>query len=385
MSDVTGYRLTTNVSSDQLAIDMASEIDLLEPSSQPLCVYSRQAGKEATIAPKFNWMTDKSRARYTQINNSGGYNTSATSIVVDSAASIAKWDTLRVTRTGELMRVTDVSTNTLTVVRGVGNSGTGLAINDDDEVLIVASAQPENDLAKTPRSNNPAKITNYTQIFREPFAESGTMQATGNQVNPLDWNLQSKKAGIEHAKDIEYALLFGKKDAATVSGAELRTTGGIIDQIATNQTDAGGTLTEDEWNAFMATVMRYNSSKKALALGSATAVSALNKFPASKQITRNDETTYGMNVTRFASPFGAINLVYHPLFEGGKGGGYLLVVDLDEIVYRYLSANGVSRDTKILPNRQEESRDGHMDEYLTEAGNQWGYELRHGLLTGITG
>ncbi len=383
--DVNGFRLTTTVLGEQLAIEMGDQIDLLEPSAQPLAVFTRKAGKSATVAPKYSWLTDKSRARFTAINNGAGYSNSATSIDVDSAASIASFDTILNTRTGELMRVTNVSSNTLTVVRGVGNGGTGVAMLDNDEILIVASAQPENDRAKAPRSNNPQKISNCTQIFREPFAESGTMSATGNQVNPLDWNLQARKSGIEHAKDIEYALLLGRKDFATVSGAELRTTGGIVQQIVTNQTDAGGTLTEDEWNAFLFTAMRYNSAKKALLLASGAVVMALNKFPASKQITRNDEKTYGMDVTQWQSPFGTVASVYHPLLEGSKYGGYALCIDLDQVGYRYLAANGVSRDTKVFPNRQENDRDGRMSEYLTECGGEWGNEVRHALLTGVTG
>lgn len=385
MPDVSGQRLTTNVLSDQIAIDLGNEIDLLEPDSQPLAVFSRRAGKSATVAPKFSWLTDASRARYTAINNSGGYTTSATSIAVDSGADIAAQDTILNTRTGELMRVTAVSTNTLTVVRGVGNSGTGVAMNDNDEILTVASAAVEGDVSKDPQSNNPEKVTNYTQIFREPFAESGTMMATGNQVNPVDFTLQAKKAGIEHAKNIEYALLLGHKDAATVSGAELRTTGGVIPQISTNQTDAGGALTEDEWNSFLFTGMRYNSTKRALLLASGNVVMALNKFPASKQVTKNDDTTYGMNVTQWQSPFGTLSLVYHPLLEGSKYGGYGLCVDLDQVDYRFLAANGVSRDTKLYPNRQENDRDGRKSEYLTEAGCAWGNEKRHALLTGVTG
>jgi hypothetical protein len=85
----------------------------------------------------------------------------------------------------------------------------------------------------------------------------------------------------------------------------------------------------------MLQVMRYGSRSK-LAMASGVGVSALNKFPASKQQTRNDETTYGMNVTHYTSPFGSLNLVYHKLLEGSKYGGYILVVDMDEVAYRYL-------------------------------------------------
>lgn len=381
--DVTGQRLTTNILSDQLAIDIGKQISLLEPSAQPLAVFTRAAGKEPTVASKFWWTLDESKPRYSAIDNVGGYNSSANELKVTDHEIFSKFDTVLVTRTGELMQVNDFGTGTIKVTRGVGNNGTGVAINDEDELLIVASAQPEGDRARTPASNNPVKVGNYTQIFREPFAESGTLSASGFQVNPMDWPLQTRKAGIEHAKDIEYAFLHGRKDARTVNGAELRTTGGIIRQISTNQFDAGGALTEEEFNAGMAQIMRYGSDRK-LAIASATGVSALNKFPASKQITRNDEKTYGMDVTKYTSPFGSLNLVYHRLLEGSKYGGVILVVDLEEVAYRYLSNGQVSRDTKVLPNRQENDRDGRMSEYLTECGPQWGNEIKHGLFTGIT-
>jgi hypothetical protein len=118
-------------------------------------------------------------------------------------------------------------------------------------------------------------------------------------------------------------------------------------------------------------------------MGSGVAVSALNKFPASKQQTRNDETTYGMNVTHFTNPFGSsLNVVYHRLLEGSKYSGYMIVVDIDEVAYRYLANDEVSRDTKVLPNRQPNDQDGRKDEYLTECGLEFGHEKKHGVLTG---
>jgi hypothetical protein len=129
--------------------------------------------------------------------------------------------------------------------------------------------------------------------------------------------------------------------------------------------------------------MRVGSGSK-LAMASGVGVSALNKFPASKQQTRNDETTYGMNVTHYTSPFGSLNLVYHKLLEGTKYGGYIIVVDMDQVAYRYLSANGISRDTKVLPNRQPNDQDGTKSEYLSECGLRFGLQRTHGVLTGIT-
>jgi hypothetical protein len=157
----------------------------------------------------------------------------------------------------------------------------------------------------------------------------------------------------------------------------------VLSFITTNQTDAGGDLSEAEFNAFMLQVMRFGSGSK-LAIASGVGVSALNKFPASKQQTKNDETTYGMNVTHYTSPFGDLNLVYHRMLEGTKYGGYIIVVDMEEVAYRYLGNDQVSRDTKVLQDRQPRDQDGTKSEYLSEIGLQFGQQRTHGVLTGIT-
>jgi hypothetical protein len=379
MATVTGAMTTTNVLSDQLAIDLGDRISLLEPSAQPLAVFTRRADKRRTVASTFSWLEESSKARFDTQN--GGATSGATTVAVTNGAYYQQWDQVLNTRTGEQFRVDGVAGNNLTVTRGIGS--TAAAMLNGDELLIIGSAQPENDTSKPPRSDVPSKISNYTQIFRTPFEVSDTLRASGFQVAPAEWPRQARNKGIEHAKDLEYSFLLGRKSATTPGATQNRTTGGVLSFITTNQTDAGGDLSEAEFNAFMAQVHRYGSGQK-LALASATAVGALNKFPASKQQTRNDETTYGMNVTQYTSPFGSINLVYHPLLEGTKYGGYIVVIDMGQAAYRYLANDELNRDTKVLQNRQPNDQDGRKDEYLSEVGLEFGQQRMHGVLTGIT-
>lgn len=383
MATITGAQTTTNVLSDQLAIDIADRIHELEPDIGPLRVFTRAAEKRKTVATKFSWLEDQSKPRFDA--TSGTANTTVTTIPVNNGAYFAQWDQVLNTRTGEQFRVDGVAGNNLTVTRNIAPSGvgTGTAMNSGDELYIIGSAQPENDTSKPARSDIPSKVTNNTQIFRDPFEISGSLQASAFQVSPGEWPRQSRVKGREHLKDQELSFLFGKKSATTPGSTEDRTTGGVLSFISTNQTDAGGDLSEAEFNAFMLQVMRFGSSSK-LAMASGVGVSALNKFPASKQQTRNDETTYGMNVTHYTSPFGSLNLVYHKLLEGTKYGGYIIVVDMDQVAFRYLGNDEVSRDTKVLPNRQPNDQDGTKSEYLTECGLEFGLQRAHGVLTGIT-
>src|SRR4051812_25913824 len=105
MAAITGARTNTNNLSDQLAIDLADRINLLEPSAQPLAVFSRKAMKKRTVASKFSWLEDKSKPRYDAVNNVAGYTSGNTAIVVDHGAYFAQHDQVLVTRTGEQMRV----------------------------------------------------------------------------------------------------------------------------------------------------------------------------------------------------------------------------------------------------------------------------------------
>jgi hypothetical protein len=383
MATVTGAMTTTNVLSDQLAIDIGDQITLLEPDVNPLTLFTRRADKRRTVATQYSAVEDARKARFDA--TSGAVTNVATVVAVVNGPYFAQWDLVQNTRTGEVFRVDSVATNNLTVTRNIAPSGvgTGIAMNSADELMIIGTAQPENDTSKPARSDIPVKISNNTQIFRTPFESSDTLRSSGFQLQPTEWNRQAKMKGIEHSIDIESAFIWGKRSTTTPGSTADRTTAGVLAHITTNQTDAGGDLSEAEWNAFMATSFRYGSSRK-LFLGSATVVSALTKFPASKQQTTNNETTYGMNVTTFTSPFGSVNLVYHRLLTGTKYGGYGILVDMDNVSLRYLANDEMSRDTKILTNRQPRDQDGRKDELLSELGCQVRLQGTHAVLTGVT-
>jgi hypothetical protein len=385
MATVTGPMLTTNVLSDQLALDFGDNIAFLDPSSEPVHAPDAPRGQAATVATSYSHFEDRRKARFDTTSSTA--TTTVQTIPVTTGAYYAQWDLWQNTRTGEVFRVDGVAGNSLTVTRNIAPSGvgTGTAMNSGDELMLVGTAQPENDTSKPARADVPTKVTNNTQIFRTPFEASNTLRASRFQLAPSEWNRQEKMKGIEHALDLESAGLFGKKSTTTPGSAADRTTAGILAHITTNQTDAGGDLSEAEWNAFMATVSPARRGLVAEAVpGLATVVQALNKFPASKQQTRNDETTYGMDVTTYNSPFGTIKLIFHRLLRGTKYGGYGVAVDMDNVAYRYLENDEMSRDTKLLPNRQPNDQDGRKDEFLTECGFQVKLQEAHGVLTGVT-
>jgi hypothetical protein len=386
MATVTGAMTTTNVLSDHLALDFGDNIALLDPSANPFTLFTRLADKRATGATSYSHFEDRRKARFDTTTATA--TNVATTVAVTNGTYYQQWDLWQNTRTGEVFRVDAVASNNLTVTRNIAPTGvgTGTAMNIADELMLVGTAQPENDTSKPARSDVPTKVTNNTQIFRTPFEASDTLRASRFQLSPSEWNRQEKMKGIEHSLDIESSFIFGKRSSTTPGATADRTTAGILAHITSNQTDAGGDLSEAEWNAFMATAFTGSTggSTRKLFLSSATVVGALNKFPASKQQTTNNESTYGMDVTTYVSPFGSVKLVYHRLLRGTKYGGYGICVDLDNVSYRYLANDEMSRDTKLLQNRQPNDQDGSKSEFLSEVGAQVKLQEAHAVLTGVT-
>jgi hypothetical protein len=380
---VTGQRGSTNIEQAQRRIDMAQEILLLEPDAAPLTVITKNISKKPTVNPKFQWMEDELDPRFDRINNGAGYASGITALVVDNAAYFEVQQMVYVTRTKELMRVTAINTgtNTLTVVRGVGS--TAAALVDNDELLIANTAQPEGDVSRTARTRNPTPVTNYTQIFRQPWDATATDLHSEYEAED-DWDHQAAKKGIEHKKDIEYALMTGRPSEDTTSGQARRTTGGFQNFVSTNTMDAAGQLTEAEFFTFLRPNFRYGAKEK-WGLAAQLVVDVLNSFPRGKlEVTQSDKT-FGLRVMQYVSPHGTLNLVTHYLLEGDTLGGQLWVLDTDVVKYRFLSnKKRGSRDSSVRTNIQAPDVDGRKDEWLTECGLQFGQEKRHGYLYGVS-
>jgi hypothetical protein len=378
---VTGQRGTLDGNSDNRRIDMADKILLLEPDAAPLTVVTKNITKKGTGNPKFQWQEDELDPRFDAVNNGAGYADSATAIVVDNGAYFEAQNIVYVPRTGESLRVTDVTGNTLTVVRSVG-SVAAAALVDNDELLITSTAQPEGDASRPARSRNQTTVYNYTQIFRTPWDATETARHSEYEADD-DWDYQALKHGIEHKKSIEYALMVGAREEDTSSGQARRTTGGFRHYVSTNATDAGGALTEAEFFTALRPCFRYGAKEK-WGFASQLSVDVLNTFPRGKLEIQQGEKTFGLRVFQYISPHGTLNLVTHYLLEGTTLGGQIWVMDSDVVKYRYLVNKRGSRDTMLNKEIQANDVDGRKDEYLTEAGLEFGSEKRHGYIYGIT-
>jgi hypothetical protein len=143
-------------------------------------------------------------------------------LVVDNPGGsiFTKFDLIKNTRTGEIMRVTAVnySTHTITVTRGAGATAAA-AINDNDWLLIIGPAFEEGSKSGDSNTTKLVKVTNFTQIFKTKFGVTETENASKlyPSGNPgADLKYLRAKHGIEQAKKIERAYWFGEKKESPV-------------------------------------------------------------------------------------------------------------------------------------------------------------------------
>lgn len=399
---IIGTRTTLNIEQSRRIPDVDDKIYILEPNESPLTAFLTQIGKmgdgagkfrgtalqkRTVFNPEFTEYEDQYAGVWAQINNGVGYSDSDTALVVDNpgGAIFTKYDLIKNTRTGEIMRVTSVNytTNTITVTRGAGSTSAA-AINDDDWLLIIGPAFEEGSKSGDSNTTKLVKVTNFTQIFKTKFGV--TLTADASKLYPADAAKDLKylraKHGIEHAKKIERAYWFGeKKEVVGPDNKPLRLSGGILEAInsAGNvQDEASSGLTEAEFRTFLQNyAFKYGSSEKYFFCGNIV-LGYLESFSAGKLQTVPGEKTYGVEVRRYISSFGTLNIVRHPMFDNQYAG---IGVALDLSTVKHCPLNG--RDTVLETSIQENDADEQVDQYKSETGLQRVNFEKNALLKGV--
>jgi hypothetical protein len=94
---------------------------------------------------------------------------------------------------------------------------------------------------------------------------------------------------------------------------------------------------------------------------------------------QNIQGSFGHMVTRVNTLFGNLHFVAEPLFRN-QDENTAIAIDLANVKYRPLSGNGVSRDTHIITNVQNNNVDGRKDMILTEAGLEISLPETHAIM-----
>lgn len=307
--------------------DFASAILMTQPTgTAPFLAMSAGMKKESTQDTVFTWFED-AHITGRAATVSGGITTTVT---VDDGSFYPPNTILLVEDTGEHLLVTAAAGNALTVVRGLAGTSV-VSIDNTMHVQKLGNAFEEASGMPTAVTQQGHPRMNYTQIFRNGWAISGTAKAvkflTGSKLAH-----NKKMCATYHAEDMERTFLWGKKTITTLNGKQFRLTDGVITQIENGgghvvsaaNTNTGspvaGNFSRGDLEDFIRVVFRYNvmgQPNERIALGGDNVLAVLNKMTwldGSYEI-KQGETKLGINVNTILTPFGTLKLMTHPLMN----------------------------------------------------------------------
>lgn len=381
MGNISGMRGTENINQDTRKYDISDKLWMVDADYATLAFFVRKLNKQKTIDTEYRWFEKTSPSRFDAVNYVSGYTAGDTSFLVDDGTKFRIGMVVQDVATGEQMRVTGVSSNTLSVSRGWGTTP-ATSLTNNDVIVILGNANAEGASTPTALTSTPVKKVNYTQIFREPIDVTETEDATELYAGGNDMAQLRREHLQLHMKDIERAFFFGEPKEDTDGAQPIRSTGGLRYWISTNvatQTD----LTNAEFEAWISDVFKKGGDKK-IGFLSPLIASAVNSWAVGKLQMFPKDKTFGIAIANYLSIHGELNFVVEKLFaENSTYNGYAFAVDMERVAYRYLAGNGKNRDTKLLKNRQAPGDDKLIEEYLSEIGFQLATEDRHGFLKGV--
>jgi hypothetical protein len=385
MAEIQGLFSTANILAARRKLSTSDKLWLAFADSAKLALFARTISSKNVTDPKFRWFEQSLPQSYVQVNNATGYAAGNTSIVVDDASPVRAGTVLKAIATGEQLRVTAVNTttNTITVQRGWGTTAAA-SIADNAILSIIGDANAEGASLPEAITREPVEKYNYTQVFREPIKLTETEAATDLYPDGGDMKTKRMIAAEVHKMKIEKAFLFGEpKEDTSTAPTPIRATGGLNYFITTNVTNAGGALTQAEFESFVES--GFVRGERKLGILSPLVASAVSYWAGNKLVMYPKDKTFGIEIKEYVSPHGSLEFVVEKMLrENATWNGYAYIVDLDKVGYRYLSGNGVNRDTRLRPNRQAAGDDLIAEEYLTECGLFLADEESHARLYGVT-
>lgn len=307
--------------------DFSSAILMTQPTGNaPFLAMTSGMGKESTQDTVFTWFEDSHVSGRAAIASGG----TTTTIVVDDASFYTPNSILLVEETGEHIFVQAATDTTLTVIRGLAGTSV-VSVNNTMHVQKIGNAFEESSGMPTAVTQQGHPRMNYTQIFRNGWAISGTAKAvkylTGSK---LAYNKQM--CATYHAEDMERSLFWGKKALTTLNNKQFRLTDGVLTQIESfggtilsAATDSGsgavaGDLSLGDLGDFMQDVFSTNvkgQPNERIAFAGNMVLAALNRMTKLDSVynIEQGETKVGISVNTVVTPFGTLKLMTHPLMN----------------------------------------------------------------------
>jgi hypothetical protein len=193
----------------------------------------------------------------------------ATTVPVADGGKFRAGMTVSASTGNEVMLVTAVSGNDLTVTRGFG--GTTAAALPSGAVLTIDSVgREENSLAENDGIFQPDPVENFFQTMDTAVEFSRRALATIQFGGTNDLAFQISERIRQLTIQMDRALVRGRRANATIGGKTVTYTGGLrfyLDQAGAINTDGAGALTLDKINVINAEIVSRGGTANTIAVG----------------------------------------------------------------------------------------------------------------------
>ena len=309
------YSAGTNL--PELAEDVSDLIGIISPYETPLLDALGDPIREAT-STHHEWLEDELLANKDAINDNTFTDPDVdTSFDVDHGSRFRVGDQIQVEGSRELMLVTAVNVNTLTVVRGYGGT-VAEDLADNQVINILGNAALEGGEKPATRFTNRVRRGNYTQIFKAAVEVSGTDLAAGQLGLADEMDYQKQERLRELIRDLENTVINGGLPVSNPQGGDSvrRTMKGIIGHLQTNVYKpgdsgfpSGSELDEAKINYVLRKIWENSSGNVDLIVVGGYQKRKINSFTEGARSFAAGDTTYKDMISIYESDFGVCRII----------------------------------------------------------------------------
>lgn len=387
---VTGNRARSNWSTNREDIDFAKGIALLDPNENPFTLATMDMGKKTTRTIQHSWFEDELVPESDTVNQAS-LDATSTAWTVDNGARFAVGDLVMHNASREVVLVTAVSSNDLTVIRDYGEAEGWTALDgspaDGAYLTVIGNAFEQGHPLPTIRSTVEVQYDNYCQDVRTPIGMSEVAEASAVRGED-DWNFQRRKAAISHQRKLEYMNFWGKPyvgGKAYYSSNILPTTAGGINHFISENAPAAQKkdeteITSTEFQEWLEYLFEYGSGTK-WCYCDPNLRTALDQWGISKLNTFVSDTYYGMAVDRWKSSHGTVIFVTHKMLKNPESTDYkyAFFLDMEKVAWTVFQKIGSTRLRKLEPYKATGAT-VKQEEYQTISCIEFGQAACHGRL-----
>jgi len=392
MATTTAQKLVSEVTTDRLIIDMADDIEHLDPDAGKLTLLLRKLNSKPATQEKVEWMESELEDRKDTVATTQN---STTTLGVTDSTVWHKYDIGIIPLTGYKFIVSSASAASLPTVQL--DAGSATTATSGQNIFKLSNGMDEGSEAITPYEGTVTTVTNMVQIFNQSWQVSKSLQNSSLYGGDELARLTGEKR-VEHERDIEGALFFGERQDS-LSGIDsaigaMNLLGGaeffiFASSSGAQTTNVAGSVTESTWNTWLADLYTYQSEKPRYIFASFYLLKALSQWAGGKLNMLPSDRTYGISIAQYRHPFGADAYILNSRRELDYGEtttnvgyeGYNFGLCLDFLKLRPQQ----NLNTQVETNIQNPGAKRRMDQITTYLSLEMRLPELHGGLYGITG